>query len=313
MKRITETESAHLKLLLYGRPGSTKTRTAATAALDPRTAPVLHLDMGGNPLSIRDFEYKPDIVRLDKFSDLDAAYDFLTWMHANNRGKVAIPKLVAELGLRTDYKTVIIDGVSELQRDAFMDETGNRGKGPGARLVARQIQHYGAVMAQLSYMAYLFYKLPMHVIITALEKEDTTSSGGVFYRPMLDGQAAGMVASYAYSVIRMVPISRLTKKQIDTLKDAGHVITKQDYGIAMLRPSNDYDAKDQSGIGSAYVIGPTMTRFLDAIERNTVDAKPYVFADDDTETLNTLTGSSLDITEPETGNRLDQQPEKSAG
>lgn len=264
MKKLDVTVDKWFRGLFYGQPGSTKTRTAATAAMDPRMSPVLHLDIGGNTLSVRDYEVKPDIFEMDSLKEFNVIYDFLS------KGQPDDHPMVKQMGAQVGYKTVIIDGITDVQRDAFNGVTGNAAKNPADLVPPRQIQHYGTVLAQMTQFARMFYKLEMHVIVTALEKEDRDeATGGIYYRPMLAGQAAGEVAAYAYTVARMMHAARVTKQDTRAVSETGFEGVGQAISVAVFQPSGRIMAKDQSGMKVPYMVDPTMTKMLDLIERNT--------------------------------------------
>jgi len=103
----TEIDSEHLKMLIYGDPGTGKTRFVGTAAMDPRTAPVLYLNMGGNPVSMRSYEKKPDMIEIESMADFNPIYK---WLKA---GQPAGDKLVTDMGLHPPYKTVVMDQLTD--------------------------------------------------------------------------------------------------------------------------------------------------------------------------------------------------------
>lgn len=258
MKRVKPETAQHLKLLFYGMPGSTKTRTAGSAALDERTSPVLFLDIGGNPLSIRDYKPGPDIIEIEALKDLNPIYDWLL------KGQPENAPIVRELELRPPYKTVVVDGVTDLQRFSFATVVGNTKAGPGDLQSQTQIQHFNAVLAQMTTMARLFYKLPMHVIVTALEREhidQTTSTAS--YRPLLLGQSATEVSGYAYVVARMMHIARVGSK----IKRESSIaeLAADTVSVALFKPTATYTAKDQYGALGASMVDPSITKMLDLI------------------------------------------------
>lgn len=255
----------HLKLLLYGRAGSTKTRTAASAALDNRTWPCLMLEASGNPISIREYERKPDILTVEQLSDINGPYEFLS---------EGMPKdhfLVKEFGLRTDYKTLIFDGVSVLQRFSFRLVTGTA-LSPGSIPKRVEIKHFNQVLAQMTMFAELYYDLPMHVIMTSLEAEKTDQqTGAIYYRPLLWGQSADEVPGYALMVMRLLHEKKVSARQMDSdvATAVGEVIRNAEaetYAVGLISPDPKYDAKDQYGTGLTFFRDPTVTKIMDAIE-----------------------------------------------
>jgi len=248
---------------LYGDPGSTKTRTAATAAMDPRTAPALMIDIGGNPISIRDYKERPDVISIDALTDLNLIY---AWIKGGQSVEAMFTQagkptnFVEAMQLHPPYKTLIIDGVTDLQRFSFGQVTGNDATGPGDLPNETKRPHFNAVLGQMVKIARLFYDLPMHVIMTALEHSDKDATTELItYRPLLLGQSASEVAGYAYVVGRMVHRTKVADK-IGISEDS---IGKTATSIALFKPSGKYVAKDQTGRLGAYMIDPTMTKIMD--------------------------------------------------
>jgi hypothetical protein len=113
MKRVNITQSKYIKKLIYGYPGSGKTHLCGTYALDERTSPVLHIDCGGNPETLGKFEHIPDVVRLEKISELNAIHDWLVKKQPKDH------PMVTQMGLTPGYKTLNFDGISDGQRYSF--------------------------------------------------------------------------------------------------------------------------------------------------------------------------------------------------
>ena len=266
MARLVSVKKAEfLKLLLYGAPGSGKTRTSGTAALDERTSPVLWLDMAGNPTSIRKYKKLPDVIEIDALVELDPIF---WWLHAGQPKDSQVPQ---ELGLPEDhipYKTVVIDGITETQRMSFKIVTGSSDIGPAGFPKLAERQHFGKVLAQMINLAYRFYKLDMHVIITSLESSKTNEmTGAVTYGPLLWGQSAGEVGGYALMVARLVNRARLqggTLRMVEgALKDEGELVS-----VALLQASGTCDAKDQYLTGLPYMVDPSIPKILDEIHKS---------------------------------------------
>lgn len=256
---IPEMEGRKLKALFYGDPGSTKTRTSATAALDPRTAPVLMLNSGGNPVSLNDYEILPDIVTVDSLEEYNPIYE---WLAA---GQPVDAKIVKTLELNPPYKTLVVDSITEVQRMSFNHVTGNKSKGPGDIPGRVERQHFGSVLAQMVYFARLFLSLDMHVILTSLERRlENQVTGGVTHGPLIWGQSASEIAGYAYLVGRLVHRAKTEKK---VLKVMGDSINNDTVSVALFKPSGNYVAKDQYGMGVNYMADPTITKILDLIDR----------------------------------------------
>ncbi len=121
--------------------------------------------------------------------------------------------------------------------------------------------------AQMVRFSYLFYGLPMHVIINCQEKaEKDEATGAIHYAPLLWGQSDVEVGSYAFLVARLVHRAVLSNAQLKTLEDpaqkeSGAKITS----VALFTPTGKYDAKDQYHMGIDFMADPTMTKMLDLI------------------------------------------------
>lgn len=255
-----------IKALFYGQPGSGKTRTVATAAQDERLAPVLMLEQGGNPISIRSYTRAPDIVHMDGLAEFNPIYEWLA------KGQPADHTVAEKLELNPPYRTLVIDSITEVQRMSFGTVVGTTGTGPGSIPSTAEIQHFNKVLAQMVTFARLFFSLPMNVILTSLERDDKDeTTGTIMHKPLLWGQSSGEVSGYAYLVARLVHRARLdnkTKMAVDKaveLKIVEDPITDTTVSVALFQPSGKYIAKDQYGALGPFMADPTMTKILDKI------------------------------------------------
>jgi len=259
-KRVSlDNESLYLKLLLYGIAGSTKTRTAATACFDERTAPVLWLDQGGNPVSVRTYDPPPDIVRITKLDDFNPIY---AWLAMGQPKDNDVPRT---LGLQTEtpYKTVVVDGLTGTQRLSFGVVLGSTNMGPASFPPGMEFKHHGQVLQQMTnFGVQFFYNLNMHVIMTALESEKQDDRvGGFRYAPLLWGQSAGELPGQALAVARMLHIERVDNKTKMALRD----IPEKVDSVAVFLPGPNYVAKDQYGGLPGIMYNPTVTKMLNCI------------------------------------------------
>lgn len=257
-KRSDPFESPYLRLLLYGIPGSLKTRTAGTACLDERTSPVLWLDAAGNPVSIRDYPEHPDIIMVEELKDLNDPYNWI------REGQPANHPFVKRFNLRPPYKCLVVDQITDVQRLSYNLVTGNTTTGPGDIPKAHQIQHFMGILNQMVNFAKSYYSLPLHVIMTAQEKTETdTTTGLTRNAPLLWGQADTEVPGYANVVARMVHRAVTKTALLKVIEDA--TLEKVIDGVALFLPSGKYVAKDQFGRLGSYIVDPTVTKMLDLI------------------------------------------------
>lgn len=259
--------STKLRLLAYGNPGSGKTTLVGSAALDERTSPVLHIDASGNPESLLDQPTLPDFIRLDKLAELNPIY---AWLAA---GMPAEHKLVTNYGLRTDYKTVVFDGITAIQRKSFEASMGTTEIGPGDLGRKPTWDDYYSVLAQMLKVATYFYQtLNMHVLITALEHSETRyrvpgdkDSAYKYADVALQGRSQEELPGEALAVMRLTHVTQADQGLVKRLKAEQQV--KREYSLAQLLPNLTAYAKDQHHFGREYILNPTVTLLLDLLQK----------------------------------------------
>ena len=263
MKR-PDLEERFLKVLLYGAPGTTKTRTGASAVFVPEMSPVLMLESAGNPLSIKDYKPLPTIVTMESMKDYNYPYDFLLRGQPN---KHPFREWCEKSGYELPdepFKTVFVDGMTEVQRFAFRVVIPGRDTQPGDVPAATEIQHFNAVLAMMVNWAYKFIKLDMNVILSSLEAEKQDKSGAIFRRPLLWGQSQGEVSSYVYMVMRLTQAENMDiRTRAVVANELAEVKNSQTVGF--LKASSSFYAKEQYGIKEPYLFDPTMKKLWSAI------------------------------------------------
>lgn len=260
-KRYDTTEDK-LRLMLYGQPGSTKTRTAATAASVGKT---LMLEAFGNPISIRDYKEKPDIITLEKMEDFNAPYEFLT------EGQDPKHPFAIEHKLTPPYDFLVIDGLTEVQRFVTRKVSGADRVDPGTLTPALTRQGFGQLLGTMLNWAVHFFALDMHVIITSLEATQQNDAGLVHKHPLLWGQSGNEIAGYAYMVARLT--NDLVAEKL-LLQEKADPVTNETSSVAFFKETPQYYAKDQYGIGVTHMTNPTVGKILDLIEQSGNGPKP---------------------------------------
>lgn len=258
MKRIEIRNSKHIKIMPYGYPGSGKTHFCGTFSEDERSAPVLHIDCGGNPETLGNFETIADVLRIEKIAELNAIYDWFV------KGQTFDHQLVDKMGVTPGYKTLIFDGISDLQRYSFDAVMATEGNAPASISRAAEWSDYRGVLSQMTKIAKAFFSLEnIHIVITAWEKTETDiDTGAMRFRPFLQGQSIDTVPGYALCVGRMINPARADGSIAKLLKDKPDAKS-----IIVFQPGKSYDAKDQNGFNVPAMINPTATKLLDLLEK----------------------------------------------
>ena len=255
-----EFKKEKLKMLVYGQPGVGKTRLVATASADPRLAPVLMLEAFGNPISIRGYKEKPDIVTVHDMADFNEPYDWLT------TGQDPKHPFCQQFGLKPPYKTIIVDSLTEVQRMVIRRITGQNFIGPGDPTPAMQRQGFGQLMGSMLNWAVCFLGLDMNVILTSHEAERQEVAGGIVYKkPLLWGQGGNELAGYCYMVMRL-QTALSAEPWTRTIPD--NPVTDATQTIGWFCETTKHYAKDQYGIRTDHIIDPTMTEVMNLIEQS---------------------------------------------
>jgi hypothetical protein len=263
-------QSPFLKALLYGQPGSTKTRTSATACFDEEFAPVLMLESAGNPLSLRDYDPAPTIFSMERLKDYNSVYDFLlTGQQKNHPFRKMCSD--ADVPLEDYYRTVILDGTTQIQRFAFDVVVPGTDVPPGDIPAAYEYQHFNRVLGTMINFTEKFIRtLDMHVILTALEDEHQEKSGETKIRPLLWGQSRGEICGYAYLVMRLCPTSTIDSKSKSALA-TDLEMAKKAHTVGFVKATNTFYAKDQYGMRDedgnimSYMFDPSISKIWDSV------------------------------------------------
>lgn len=155
------TAGQRMKILVYGPPGIGKTTFAVTGNGHPDMNPTLVLNLEGGLLSVAS-RGDVDSVRIENTAQMDEAF-----MSLHQR----TPPF-------DQYKTVVIDSGSEFANRALQEWTARnmarqarKGRGDADRTLDDvQLEDYGKMTNQIRRIFSWFRDLPLHVIVTALDK-----------------------------------------------------------------------------------------------------------------------------------------------
>lgn len=173
IEKLSE-RNRHIKLLVYGESGVGKTVLASSA---PR--PILWIESEGGTNSIADPE-GIDIVRVES---LETYREALRFLRSPEGAK---------------YKTVVLDSFTETQAQvlkeimvAVSERDTNRDE------FTPQFQDYQRLVGVMREVVRGFRDLPMHVVITALTREDKDDmTGRVTVRPRLSPSIANEIPGF---------------------------------------------------------------------------------------------------------------------
>jgi len=255
-------EDTKLKALIYGQPGSGKTRLSASAAMDKRFGKVLMLEAFGNPISIKDYDPAPDIITIEDIADFNEPY---AWLAAGQ------PKddFCKDFGLKPPYDTLIVDGLTEVQRLVTRKITGIDFTSPGDLTGRMDRQGFGQLLGTMLNWAVHYIQLDMHVILTSLEATRQETQGGLVHaRPLLWGQSGNEICGYVYMVVRVVT-ALAAEKTLYT--DGDDPVTVNTHNVAYFSETSKYYAKEQYGLAADFInhlTDPTMGKILDLLERS---------------------------------------------
>ena len=224
----------YINVLVYGDPGVGKTVFSGTASLVKEMSPVLCIDIEGGLLSVAAQGYDVDVVRVKTWQQMQDVYD--------------------ELRRGSDYKTVVLDSLTEIQKfsmNQIMEQVLKAD--PSRDPDVPGMREWGKNIEQIRRMTRAFRDLQMNTIITALAKSDKDPRTGLIKtKPSLSGKLADEVAGFFDEVFYMY-----TK-----------VIDGEIKRLLLTTKTDTQEAKDRSGRMPAIVDNPQMPVIYDYMFNN---------------------------------------------
>jgi len=278
-----------IRLLVYGDSGSGKTTLIGSAMDCEETSPLLVLNAGGQPISLRNYKPRPLVLTIEAMKDFNYVY---RWLKSGQPSALdpskhrrpemtVIAKYLKHVEAKA-FKSVAIDSATYVQRIAMRGVIGWSAKEPdttrdSADLLPGDIPpptsqpQWGRVLAQMTNLADLYYKnIPIHVMITALTRRDTIESMGLtLFAPFLWGQSSMEVPSHAEIVGRLMCTASISSRDQKAVAQAAQGAGKAvPHSILYLKGGRDFIAKWQ-GVDNppAMMPSPTIGKIIQVLKR----------------------------------------------
>lgn len=268
MKVVEITKPVLMRMLIYGESGSGKTHLIGSFMECEDTCPVLVLNARGQPVTLRAFDPPPLVLDMETMADFNLPYRWLQLdqpsLEADTTFAIAVNAYFEKYGF-TKFKTMAIDSLTHVQRISMYQLTDAADKGPGDYAMRPQRQHWGQVLGQLTRLADLYYKLPVHVVITALTRQDEVPAlGAVLFGPFLWGQSSKEVPAHAEIVGRLMSIETVRAQTVTAMKETFPKEMRDAYSVLLTRGGRNFMAKWQGATNPPDVlVAPTAQKIID--------------------------------------------------
>lgn len=243
----------YIKALFYGATGNGKTRLAYSASMVSTMCPVLGINLGGNPLSTKDYDHSQiTILEPETVQDLDA---ILNWVADGQKETSWSKKYVPY----APFKTVILDGITDTQAMIIDQLAGNLSQSLADQQVINGYKQWGQLLSATTTLARELMNLNLNIIITALE---TYNEKRGQFLPLLAGQGSERIAHIPYIVGRITTIERAPKIVQSALEKQNTETSKV---LQISATENVPFAKWQYGTTKPFLLNPTMRDIYDLV------------------------------------------------
>jgi hypothetical protein len=296
--KVEDLSNVFLRALFYGESGAGKTRLLGTAMQCPETTPMLVLNARGQPISLRFLgDNVPLILSIERMTDFNDIYawtmddqplakplrqfvsdDVIVDAGGWDAECAALPepwsyvyRYLARRGA-LKFRTLAIDSITQVQRIAndVIVKYNDDSYSPVDVPARRGYPEYQTLLDMMTKFADHHYKLPVHILMTALCRHSEMPTLGITkYYPFLWGQGSLEVPSYAELVGRLVNIESLAIQRINAMTDqfTPAFQGEQPFNVLYTSGGRDFVAKWQGPTNAPdLVINPTIRKLLDVIE-----------------------------------------------
>ena len=230
-------QDPHFNMLVFGDVGVGKTRLAGSSDAVPEMRPVLYLDAEGGAFTLRNTYPNTDVVRVTDWGELQPIYEELR-------------------AGTTDYRTVVVDSLTELQEMNMAQVMARLGERDPDRY-EKQGEEIASMLEwqinskKVRTLIRAFRDLPMTVIFTALMKEDKDKlTGRTVKRPNLPGKLAAAVAGM-FDIVTYMYMQQIPDPQDETKEIQGRLL--------LTEATDKVVAKDRSNkLPKPVMVFPTM-------------------------------------------------------
>jgi len=257
---VAPSKEAWLKMLVYGRYGVGKTHLAATASEVKAMQNVLFLDAESGQMTLDGFS-NVSVVHVGNTQELTTVYAFLK-KHGELRdrndtaGLLALEQKVTRTKKTTPtiYRTIVLDSLSEIQRQQIYHITGVDPSSPDftMNLPERTLPLWGKIGDQFGLLLRAFRDLPFNVIFVCSANDRQDETQRVIYTPNLQGKSSLEILGIVDVVGYLHCTTPATMKELPRR-------------TLFLSPTSQFTAKDRyhkSNTVPYIEDNPTMQRFL---------------------------------------------------
>lgn len=255
-----------LRMLVYGAPGTGKTRFIGTFDDVEDTRRVLILNAMGNPSVLASRPERPFVFDVSSLADVSRVVEFFSRGQPADhpfRSQFEIPREVR-------FNTIAIDTLTELQQIIVYESAGvpyDVGVGVRDLSVIPELTRasWGGVLMRTTNVVRYLCQLPVHVVFVTQERAVVDERLGqvVGYAPALQGASAVYVPAVANLVGRMVR----------RVSDAGRTVAREDpeggrtVSVLFLDGAGMTQAKNQLGVNlGSKIIDPKAETFIKAMK-----------------------------------------------